>query len=140
VASQQCSAADVHDANRHQTCAAVAEVLNTKGGTLIEVALGAAIGQRVGWPAERVDAAREERDAIAQVDQGLQAEDRWSCAALARSMSRLSDLGRHGEMVAMRSALKQSTESVPVLAHRYRMAAAQQAASAASSPVPTVFP
>lgn len=132
--SQYCAAAEVRDANRQQTCADVAEVLVNKGSSLVDVALGASIGQRVGWPAERVAALQDERDAIAQLAEQAVPAHPWSCAALARTLNHLAAVGQHGELVTMRRALRQSPEPVAVLAGKHREAAARRVASAASSP------
>ncbi len=132
-ASQYCSVAEVRDANRQQVCSAMAEVLVNKGSTLMDVALGASIGQRVGWPAERLAAVHDERDAIAQLHEQAQSGHLWSCPVLVRTLNQLTEMGQHGELGAMRRALKQSPEPVAVLARKHRDSAALRAASAASS-------
>ncbi|MBL0727703.1 hypothetical protein [Piscinibacter sp. HJYY11] len=132
AASQYCGVNEVRDANRQQVCAAVAEVLTRRGSTHAEASLGISIGERAGWPAERVAAAGEERDALAQLAVAGQA-DAWSCNALAQTLSRVLQTARQGELATMRSALRQSQESVAVLAQRYREAKATRVASAASA-------
>lgn len=132
--SQYCSAAEVRDANRQQTCADVAEVLVNKGSSLLDVSLGASIGRRVGWPAERLSALQDERDAIAQLGEQAVPAHPWSCAALGHTLNHMVAVGQHGELVAMRRALKQSPEPVAVLAGKHRETAARRVASAASSP------
>lgn len=134
AASQYCSEQAVRDANRQQVCTGVAEMLHTRSGTLIEASLAADIGRRVGWPDARLEAARDERDAIAQLSRQGDSTGRWSCLALAQSLSRLSEVARHGEMDTLRAALKRSDVSVAVLAQRQRDAVAAQAAKAASAP------
>ena len=132
-ASQYCAVAEVRDANRQQVCSAMAEVLVNKGSSLMDVALGASVGQRVGWPAERLSAVHDERDALMQVNQQPQAAHPWSCLALVRTLNQLTEMGQHGELGAMRRALKLSPEPVVVLARKQRDTAALRAASAASS-------
>ncbi|MBX3621874.1 MAG: hypothetical protein KF891_18030 [Rhizobacter sp.] len=139
AASQYCSVPAVRDANRQQVCAAVAEVLATRGSTLVEASLGATLGQRVGWPAERVAAAADERDAMAQLSRLPQPPGVWSCAGLVKVLSQLTEVGQHGELAALRAALKRSPDGVATLARRYRETAlattapAAPAASAAAS-------
>ena len=133
-AFQTQDADDNRDANRQQVCTGVAEMLHTRSGTLIEASLAADIGRRVGWPDARLEAARDERDAIAQLSRQGDSTGRWSCLALAQSLSRLSEVARHGEMDTLRAALKRSDVSVAVLAQRQRDAVAAQAAKAASAP------
>ncbi len=132
AASQYCGAKEVRDANRQQVCITVADVLNQRGSTQAEAALGASIGERAGWPAERVAAAREERDALAQMNVAAQA-DAWTCNALAQTLSRVHETARQGELATMRGALKQSPDNAGVLARRYREATATRVASAASA-------
>jgi hypothetical protein len=133
AASQHCSVRELRDANRQQVCAAVAEVLSRRGSTRAEAALAASIGERAGWPAERVAAAGEERDALAQIHLATQAGEAWSCTALAQSLAHFHETARHGELATMRNALKRSPEGAAVLAQRYREAAATRVASAASA-------
>ena len=109
----------------------MAEVLARRGGTAAEVAVGASIGERAGWPAERVAAVAEERDALAQLNAAAQA-DAWSCNALALTLGRLHETARLGEMATLRAALKRSPDGAAVLAKRYRDAVATRVATAAS--------
>jgi hypothetical protein len=139
AASQYCGANEMRDANRQQVCASVANVLTKRGGTLAEATLGTSIGERAGWSAERVLAAAEEHDAIAQLSAVGLAGEAWSCNGLALALSRIHESARQGELAMMRTALKRSPERTAVLARRYRDAQALRvasAASAASSPAP----
>lgn len=132
-ASQYCGLAEVRDANRQQVCSAMAEVLVYKGSSLMDVALGASIGQRAGWPAERLAAVHDERDALLQVNEQLKPAHPWGCQALVRTLNQLIEIGQIGELGAVRRSLKLSPEPVAVLARKHREAAALRAASAASS-------
>ena len=62
IASQCCAEADVRDASRRRPARRWLKVFHTTAN-LTDVGLAAALGERVGWPAERVDALRDERDA-----------------------------------------------------------------------------
>lgn len=132
AASQHCGMQQMRDANRQQLCAGVAEALARRGGTAAEVALAASIGERAGWTAERVAAAAEERDALAQISAEAQA-DAWSCTALAQTLARIHETARVGEMTTLRGALKRSPDGAAVLAKRYRESVATRVASAASA-------
>ena len=134
IASQFCSEADLRDANRRQTCSAVAEVFQTRGTSLTDVGLSATLGERVGWPAERVNAVRDERDAVLQVynQRAADVRERWSCAALDQTARRLVEVSQQGEIATMRRSLKQQPEAAPVLAQRYRDAVAKPPAGGAS--------
>lgn len=131
-ASQYCAVAEVRDTNRQQVCSAMAEVLVHKGSSLMDVALGTSIGQRAGWPAERLAALQDERDALLQLNDQSAPPQPWSCSGLVRTLNQLVEMGQHGELGAMRRALKQSPEPVAVLARKQREAAAVRVASAAS--------
>ncbi len=137
AASQYCAETHVRDANRRQTCAAVAEVFHTRGTSLSDVGMAATLGERVGWPTERVQALRDERDAVLQVYTRRTAtqRERWSCAALAQTARHLVDVSQLGEIAVMRRALKDSPESTAALAKRYRDAAAKPPTNAASGAV-----
>jgi hypothetical protein len=134
VASQYCSVTAVHDSNRQQVCASLAEVLARKGGTLTDAGLSATIGQRVGWPAERVAAARDEVSAMAQLQkQSVPAPNTaWSCASLVQMTNQIAQVGQGGELNTMRNALKRSADDAATLAKRYREAEARRATQAAS--------
>lgn len=55
-----CSGAAVKDANRSQLCAGAADVLAEHSDTLLARSVGVAVGQRSGWPDDRVDRMRGE--------------------------------------------------------------------------------
>jgi hypothetical protein len=133
AASQYCGVNETRDANRQQVCASVASVLTKRGGTLAEAALGASIGDRVGWSAERLAAAAEEHDAIAQLAAAGLSGEAWGCNGMALALSRIHESARQGELATLRTALKRSPEGAEVLARRYREAQALRVASAASA-------
>ena len=135
VASQYCSVTAVHDSNRQQVCSALAEVLAQKGSTLTDAGLSATIGQRVGWPAERVAAARDEVSALSQLQkQSVPAPNSaWSCASMIQTTNQIAQVGQGGELNMMRNALKRSTDDAATLAKRYRDTETRRAAQAASS-------
>lgn len=51
-----CNSASLKDANRRQECDAAASVLTERSDSLLIASLGAGIGRRLGWPAERIAA------------------------------------------------------------------------------------
>jgi hypothetical protein len=140
VVTQYCSAANVRDANRQQTCSALADVLVKRGTTMLDLSVGVVVGERAGWPAERVQAVRDERDAMAQISVASQPEPRsaWSCEALGKTTRYLGELVMYGEAGALRRAIKQSGQTVSVMAAQQResLARATAAASSASSATP----
>lgn len=123
VANQHCSQASVRDSNRMQTCLALAEVLSTQGSGLMDLSMGIEIGQRAGWPAERVKASLDERDAFFQLSKAANiqgAARQLSCDAVEKITRQVADIGREGQIVLLRRQLKQSPEGMAVLATRFR--------------------
>jgi hypothetical protein len=129
-----CDKTEVADANRQQSCSALAEVLTTRSATLVDLGLGTTIGERAGWPTERVQALRDERDAA--FGQSVQAlgknNDVFSCAAIDRQHGYITSVATLGEMAALRRSIKLSSDSVEVQAKRYRDRTGKSAAAAAS--------
>ena len=134
VASQYCSVTAVRDSNRQQVCSVLAEVLARKGSTLTDASLSATIGQRVGWAAERVAAARDEVSAMYQLQKQSvpTPNSAWSCASLIQMVNQIAQVGQAGELNTMRNALKRSADDAATLAKRYREAEARRATQAAS--------
>lgn len=125
-----CSADAVRNANRQQGCAALAEVMVNKGRSLFDVALGTAIGARAGWPAERVEALKREREAMFQVSlRSVSVPTFWSCESLERQSRYFQEVAALGEVGGLRRAIQRSGVSTESLSAEYR--AAMRAASAA---------
>ena len=121
AALQHCSKDAVQDANVRQQCNAVAELL-IKGPTLLDSAIGASIGARAGWPVQRVNRLKMEREALMEITMRTALIDKdapWSCGAVQRGNAYLSELLRLGEMGAARDALDRSGETVPELAQKW---------------------
>ncbi len=133
-----CDTTAVVDANRRQACAGAAEVLTQRSATLFDVAMGTRIGERAGWPAERVQALQDERDAA--LGQALQTsgegEKFFGCASVERQQRHIGSIASLGEMGALRRNLQLSTDSVAVQAQRYRDRRGGRATSAASATMP----
>ena len=123
-ASQSCSAASMADATIRTECAALAELMVSKGTTFLDVSVGAIIGARAGWPARRVAALKERLDAF----QGLMTEqqdplrptDQWTCDAINRADARTRDWIRFGEIGALDQELERSGSTTAELARKYR--------------------
>ena len=60
---QSCKGDALRDANRQQTCAAMADLLTERADTLMDRSIGMALGKQLGWPAERIDRMRGELNA-----------------------------------------------------------------------------
>lgn len=107
-----CKGVALRDANRRQTCAAIAEVLSEHADTVLERRFGTLIGARVGWPAERVDRVRGEQAAheAALSASAPLADGRrdLGCARLRRDLDHLRRLARLGETGVLREWVAQS--------------------------------
>jgi hypothetical protein len=137
---QHCDANAVRDGNRLQVCADIAELLSKRSTTLLDMAIGQALGARVGWPAERLQALRLERDAMSQALKPMAAAPgtEWSCAQIERETRWVLDMSQFGEIGAARMLIARTGQDVAALAKQYsddRAAAAARAASAPASGV-----
>ena len=123
AASKHCSAVATQDSNLQRQCSALAELLVNKGTTLLDLGKGASLGARAGWPADRVAALTEERDALLQA--GMQSTsgnngELWSCDTVRRANAYMAEWSLHGEAGAARDSLERSGESVHELARKHR--------------------
>lgn len=137
---QHCDANALRDGNRLQVCADIAELLSKRSTTLLDMAIGQALGARVGWPSERLQALRLERDAMAQAMKPMSAAagSEWSCAQIERETRWVLDMNQFGEIGAARMLIARTGQNVATLAKQYgddRAAAAARAASAPASGV-----
>jgi hypothetical protein len=111
-----CRSDALRDANRRQTCSAIATLLTDNADTLIERGTGATLGQQLGWPAERNDSLRamyraygEHRGAMLTSGSGGNA---FGCAGLRRGLEMLRQSAvAGGEMGGLREWLAQSAKT-----------------------------
>jgi hypothetical protein len=124
LASKHCSTqAATRDDNVRQQCGTLAELLVTKGTTLLDVSIGATLGARVGWPKGRVDGLKQERDALTQtIMQATPAgnDDLWTCNGAERGNAYVHERVRLGELGSAREARERSGETAEELARRRR--------------------
>jgi hypothetical protein len=122
VLSQRCSDASVQDTLIRQQCSSLAELLVTRGTTLMDLGLGARIGARAGWSPERVRELMQDRNALEQVIMQVtpaDSETLWTCEAVGRMNAYMALRARKGELGAAWELLEQSGETVPELARKY---------------------
>jgi hypothetical protein len=129
AASAYCRDEALRDANRRQTCAEVADVLTHRSATLLDQMTGAAIGARVGWAPERIEALKTEREAIQQVMANRlgTGRDALSCERVRAHLSYVRDVARLGEVGAGRLAIQRSGTGMAEWARLFREAAAKSA-------------
>ena len=132
-----CRVDALHDANRAQVCAGVASVLADHSDTMIGRKIGAAIGTRIGWPAERAEQIRGEYDAYISSfgSPADQPRNELSCVRIRRELDRLRQMAALGEVGAMREWIARSGMNAQdfVLVDRKRQQWAQRAAQEAAA-------
>jgi len=101
-----CGAAQLADAGRAQLCERIAELLATRAQAVPDLLQAREIGQRVGWPEDRLDALRDEADAMAAFE--ARSEEPATCGALARQSAFYADVGRLGPVGALRQAMQRA--------------------------------
>jgi hypothetical protein len=119
--SQACSSDRMADLTRRQHCLDLATMMTERSKTLIEFSLGTSIGERGGWPADRVQRLRDEIDAISFIGQTeMLADDVHSCRFLELLEARTGELHSPGELPSARRKIAASDRSVAVLAQGWR--------------------
>ena len=139
-ATSYCAKPRLIDANRRQTCDAVAELLVDKGHSLLDLAIGRRIGEWADWPSERVEllSARLEAKTLALYNEISKAPGGMvGCAAMQLTERWHRDIALNGEAAAAEALLAEArvTETEMLTSYRQsaaRRAAAQSAATAAS--------
>ena len=119
--SEACATDRMADPARRQACLDLATTLTERSSSLLEFSLGTVIGERGGWPPERVRRLREEAEAIYFVGQlDWVADDVHSCGFLERLEARTKELSTMGELPAARRKLAASDRPVAALAQDWR--------------------
>ena len=119
-----CSAEAVKDKVVRTQCSALAELMVSKGTTLIELSLGISIGARAGWPASRVEALRQRKDALMALmisrDNPPSPKDQWTCQTIERGNAFMKDWARVGEIGALQLELERSGKTLSELSNDYQ--------------------
>jgi hypothetical protein len=111
-----CSAAAVKQTQIRKDCNAVAELLVGPQTTLLYFSLGAKLGERVGWPAERVHQLTDEKEELLR----LAASNTLipgSCDAISRINTFTDERSRLGEIGALRELRDQHEPSGQPVSH-----------------------
>ncbi len=122
LTSKHCSNDAVRDPSVREQCSALAELLVTKGTTLIDFAIGIAIGARTGWSNQRVNDLTQQKNALLQaLNQSTPTanEDLWTCDGVRRGNAFFRQRAHLGELGAARAALEHSGQRVPELAQAH---------------------
>lgn len=135
VLTRHCDEARVRDSNHRQTCSALAELLVTKGPTLLDLRIGRRIGERVGWPLERTEQLGAMSEALMQAvfDELTSAPGgSLSCASAERYERWWRAQSPGGERAAAEQIRARSGLSQAQLMERYRRQKQQRFAMAAA--------
>jgi hypothetical protein len=118
-----CSVRDIQQPQRREQCERISTVLYEQDSTALGRAVGAAIGQRLGWPPEKQQRIRD------LVDADLEALERsgeinprlmLSCSTSQWASLSIQDVARHGELGAMERRILRSGETTEALAEAAR--------------------
>ena len=87
-----CRGKALDDANRRQVCEKAAETLASRSDTLLMSSVGAAMGRRLGWPADRTDAVHGLQQAVLEsaIAEDVSGEKAYSCESLRTQLRRFS--------------------------------------------------
>jgi hypothetical protein len=121
AATKHCSSDALQDRNIRQQCSALAELFVNNGKTLADFVIGLGIGNRAGWPKDRVSALTEEKNALMQASAQVTPEngEAWSCDGVSRLNAFVNQVGRLGELGATRDALERSGETIAEMAAKW---------------------
>ncbi len=134
---QACGAERMADPARRKVCLDLATMMTERSQWLLELSLGTAIGERGGWPPDRVRHLRDEKDAMTFVGQlDWVAEDVHSCRFLEQLEVRVTELATLGELPAARRKVATSDRSVAALAEGWRELQRQRASAAGAEADP----
>jgi hypothetical protein len=105
-------------------CNALAELFVAHAGNLLDLGIGRALGERLGWPADRVQDLNLLRAAIQEVENEAVPQDphaEWSCDGVSRLNAWMRERRQLGELGVGRRAVAQSGQSVAELARKQQM-------------------
>lgn len=107
-----CSGEALRDVNRAQTCDGVAELLVERSDNLLARAVGTNMGERLGWPTERIERLRGEITAWSQDSAAdILNFGHASCLSLRRSVDRIARRARLNETGSLRQWVTASGRS-----------------------------
>ena len=147
--SRYCDAGAIANANRRDTCDRIATLLVDRSRTLLGRSVGVGLGKRLDWSPARLAALDEEGHAARAVESrdALPWTEPLNCELVRRELLRMVEVGRLGEVEALRRRVARTGQPIAVLAEEGRRLArsadeaqaaqaAVSAASAAMSPGP----
>jgi hypothetical protein len=122
AALQFCSVVSLQgDDTVRARCNSLAELFVAHAGNLLDLGIGRALGERLGWPADRVQDLKLLRDAILEVENEAvpQApQTQWSCDGVSRLNAWMRERRQLGELGVGRRGVAESGESIAELARK----------------------
>lgn len=118
-----CSVRDIQQPQRREQCERISTVLYEQDSTALGRAVGAAIGQRLGWPPEKQQRIRDLADAdLEALERSGEINPRLmlSCSTSQWASLSIQDVARHGELGAMERRILRSGETTEALAEAAR--------------------
>ena len=129
-----CKGGALRDANRRETCNAVAELLVARSDTLLQRMMGVSIGAQLGWPVERIERLRGEYTAYSEaLDAANTLMPTSGCASIRRDLETVKRRARLGESGALREWVVQSGKGPEDFIRTERETQARRAAASASA-------
>jgi hypothetical protein len=129
TAMKYCSASNLADANRRESCESMAALLVDHSDTLLVRRMGAALGRRLGWSPERMRSIEEERNALYEMTLRagpLEIDTSTRCKEIRRGLDRIREMAAYGEVGSTRRSIAASGQTGPGLAADYQRAAAEK--------------
>ena len=99
--TRYCSVDAIRQNETRAECDSLANLLVNRGDSLIDFSIGQRLGERLGWPSERLGELAQERTALFKLVPADQANF-WSCASLARTNAFMEKRMKLGELQALR--------------------------------------
>jgi hypothetical protein len=120
TASKYCSLDAIKDPNRHQICTDLVTMLTERSDTLLSLALGTKMAERLDWPPDRLEALRYRKDAAFEIARRRGVPDLEDCESMRRILPWVEDMFHYGELGTMRRAIAASGLSESQLAQALR--------------------
>lgn len=132
--SKACAPEALAASERRELCDRIASTLVTRGSTMQDFSVGTGLGERLGWPPERIAGLKKESTTLRAALAEAWMDKPGVCAGMRRFNEITRDVGRFGELGAARRALKRSMHPQDVALDRQTSKAlAVPPASSASS-------
>jgi hypothetical protein len=121
--SNHCNPEQLNDANRRQICETIAGKLVGDQSSMLGFSVGAALGRRLGWSAQRLATLQQERDAfqgfLLEMDK-LPGAPQAACQKRLDAAVWLENSMQYGEMAEFRARLARTPGALDAWAARYR--------------------